>query len=460
VNGPADAAPIAPREPEASLLEVARPRPLLLLGAAITGLLVALLFGLWGYQAKEGLGVAGINRPVFWGVYIVNFVFWIGISHAGTLISAILRVVHAEWRRPLTRCAEAVTVFALMVGGLFPLIHMGRPWLFYWLIPHPNYRGLVPNFRSPLVWDVAAITSYLIGSSLYLLLPMIPDLALLRDRASDRGGFRYKLYRFLAAGWRGTPRQWVALERGIGTLAVAVIPVAVSVHTIVSWDFAMTMTPGWNSTIFGPYFVVGAIYSGIAVLLLAMAILRRGLHLEHALTDRTFDNLGRLCLAMTLIWGYFTFAEHLTTWYAGDAASDQVHHTLMSGRFGNLFWLMVFLNVILPFALLVTRHGRRPLGTAIAGVSIVVGMWLERLLIVVPSLSQPRLPGVAGGYWPSPVELGIMLGSIGLFVFLYFVFVQVFPIVSIWEVREGREHREDVAAWRAAELERARRGAA
>jgi molybdopterin-containing oxidoreductase family membrane subunit len=438
------ARPVA-QSPEASLLEVARPRPLLLLGAAVTGLLVVLLFALWGYQAKEGLGVAGINRPVFWGIYIVNFVFWIGISHAGTLISAILRVVHAEWRRPLTRCAEAVTVFALMVGGLFPLIHMGRPWLFYWLIPHPNYRGLVPNFRSPLVWDVAAITAYLIGSSLYLLLPMIPDLALLRDRWSDRGGWRYRLYRFLAVGWRGTPRQWAALERGIGTLAVAVIPVAVSVHTIVSWDFAMTMTPGWNSTIFGPYFVVGAIYSGIAVLLLAMAILRRGLRLEHVLTDKTFDNLGRLCLAMTLIWGYFTFAEHLTTWYAGNAASDTVHHTLMHGRFGNLFWLMVFLNVIVPFSLLVTHRGRRPLGASIAAVAIVIGMWLERLLIVVPSLSQPRLPGVAGGYWPSPVELGIMLGSAGLFVFLYFVFVQIFPIVSIWEVREGREQRGNAA---------------
>ena len=447
-------------DPEAPLLEVARPRPLLLLGSAVTGLLVVLLFALWGYQAKEGLGVAGINRPVFWGIYIVNFVFWIGISHAGTLISAILRVVHAEWRRPLTRCAEAVTVFALMVGGLFPLIHMGRPWLFYYLLPYPNYRGLVPNFRSPLVWDVAAITAYLIGSSLYLLLPMIPDLALLRDRWSGAGGPRYRLYRLLALGWRGTPLQWTVLERGIGVMAVAVIPVAVSVHTIVSWDFAMTMTPGWNSSIFGPYFVVGAIYSGIGVLLLAMAILRRGLRLQNVLTDRTFDNLGLLCLAMTLIWGYFTFAEHLTTWYTGGVAWDRVHHTLMHGRFGNVFWLMIFLNVLLPFAILVTRRGRRPLPAAIAGTAIVCGMWIERLLIVVPSLSQPRLQGVAGGYWPSPVELGIMLGSAGLFLFLYLVFVQVFPIVSIWEVREGRQHAPGAHAQASTEIARAGGGTA
>ena len=410
-----------------------KPRPLLLVGSLVSGLVALLFFLAWGYQIREGIGVAGINRPVFWGFYIINFVFWIGISHAGTLISAILRVTNAEWRRPVTRCAEAVTVFALMIGGLFPLIHLGRVWLFYYLMPFPNYRNLWPNFRSPLVWDAVAITTYLTGSILYLALPLIPDLAIVRDRAT---GWKKRFYSVVSLGWRGTPAQWRSLEAGIGVLAVAIIPVAVSVHTIVSWDFAMTQVPGWKSTIFGPYFVVGAIYSGIAVLMVAMALLRWGLGLKAYLTDKAFNNLGLLFLAMTLLWGYFTFAEHLTTWYGGGADEDAVHHAL-TGQYGHLLWLMVFVNVAIPLAILPFPKGRRPLGTAIVGVGVLLGMWLERYLIVVPSLSTPRLAYTEGLYGPSTVELLIMLGSAGMFVFLYFTFTQLLPIVSIWEIREG-----------------------
>ena len=436
------AAALTAREADRQLVErLLVPRPALLVGSLLSGAVALLFFLCWGYQIGEGIGVAGINRPVFWGFYIINFVFWIGISHAGTLISAILRVTGAEWRRPVTRCAEAITVFALAIGGLFPLIHLGRVQHFYYMLPYPNYRHLWPNFRSPLMWDLVAITTYLTGSILYLYLPLIPDLALRRDRARAAGlKWVYQLCRILSLGWRGTPQQWTSLEAGIKVLAVGIIPVAVSVHTIVSWDFAMTMVPGWKSTIFGPYFVVGAIYSGIAVLMLAMALLRRGMGLGHWLSDRVFSNLGLLFLAMTVLWGYFTFAEHLTTWYAGDSSEGVVHEALVHGPFAKYFWLMVVLNVVIPMCILPFRRGRRPLGTAVVGACVLVGMWLERFLIVIPALSNPRLSYTAGSYTPSFVELGILIGSVGMFVFLYFTFTQVAPIISVWEIREGERH--------------------
>ena len=414
------------------------PRPGLLIGILVSGVFMALLFVCWGYQIFNDIGVAGINRPVFWGFYITNLVFWIGISHAGTLISAILRVTSAEWRRPVTRSAEAITVFAITIGGLFPIIHLGRPWLVYFLFPYPNSRGLWPNFRSPLLWDVAAITTYLIGSSLYLLLPLIPDLAIVRDLSS---GFKRRLYSLLALGWRGTPQQWHSLEVGIQVMAIVIIPVAVSVHTVVSWDFAMTIQPMWHSTIFGPYFVTGAIYSGIAILLVTMALLRRGLRLQNYLTDRVFSNLALLLLTMTLLWGYFTFAEHVTVWYGNEVSEMIVFWDRVSGQFSALFWTMIFLNFVVPVSILPFRTGRRPLGTALVGLSILVGMWLERFLIIAPSLIHPRLAYTVGEYSASWVEWGILIGSFGMFFFLYFTFVRSVPIVSIWEVREGLERQ-------------------
>src|SRR5438067_5340551 len=285
------------------------------------GAIVLTGLGAWLYQMYFGFGVSGVRWPIFWAFYVTNFVFWIGISHAGTLISAILRLVNARWRRPITRCAEVITVFALMIGAMFPIIHLGRPWLAFWLIPYPSERGIWPNFRSPLVWDFFAISTYLTGSTAFLLLPIIPDWALVRDTAM---GWRRKLYSVLALGWRGTPRQWHRLESAMHIMAVAIIPVAVSVHTIVSWDFAMAPVPMWHSTIFGPYFVAGAIFSGIAGLILAMAILRNLLHLEEYLLPVHFDNLGKLLLMMSLLWGYFVFNERLTTWYGNDEAEVAV----------------------------------------------------------------------------------------------------------------------------------------
>ena len=303
-------------------------------------------FFAWGWQVNHGIGVSGLRRPVFWGFYITNFVFWIGLSHAGTLISAILRLANATWRRPVTRCAEVITVFALSIGAMFPIIHLGRPWVFFWLVPYPSERGIWPNIRSPLLWDFFAISTYLLGSGTFLLLPILPDLALVRDRST---GLRKKIYTVLAIGWRGTPRQWHRLEKAMSIMAIAVIPVAVSVHSIVSWDFAMAPVPMWHSTIFAPYFVAGAIFSGIAALIIAMALLRKFLHLEEYLLRMHFENLGKLLLVMSLLWVYFVFAERLTTWYGNEPSEMAVFWLTQTGRYSPLFWTMVVCNFIIPF---------------------------------------------------------------------------------------------------------------
>jgi molybdopterin-containing oxidoreductase family membrane subunit len=271
---------------------------------------------------------------------------------------------------------------------------------------------------------------------------MLPDLAILRDRhiADNPNSARACIYRFLALGWRGTAQQWHSLESGIRALAVIIIPVAVSVHTIVSWDFSMTLQPMWHSTIFGPYFVVGAIYSGIAVLMVAMYLLRRGMGLESYLNDKIFNNLGLLFLTFTLIWSYFTFAEHLTVWYGNEPSEMAVFTERISGQYAWVFWAMILLNVALPMLVLSFPLGRKPFFTAIVGVGVLIGMWIERFLIVVGTLSLPRLDFTVGTYQPSWTELGILVGSFGLFVLLYLIFVQIAPIVSIWEVREGEHH--------------------
>ena len=388
----------------------------------------------WYFQLTRGIGMAGKNRPSFWGLYITTFVFWIGISHAGTLISAILRVVQAEWRRPITRCAEAITTFALCTGSLFPIIHLGRAWLFYWMVPYPNSRYLWPNFQSPLMWDFIAINTYLTGSVTYLYLPMIPDMAVARDKAS---GWRKKMYRLLALGWRGTEREWVRLEKAISIMALIIIPVAVSVHTIVSWDFAMTLMPMWRSTIFGPYFVVGAIFSGIAALLVAMVLIRRYFNLQAYLQPVHFDNLAKMLLAMSLLWFYFTFTEYLVTWYGNEAPEMPVFWSKISGRYAPLFWLMVTCNFLIPFPILAIKALRRIPMIFVASVCILIGMWLERFLIIVPTLTHPYLSYNHSTYRPSVTEASIAAGTFGLFVLLYFLFAKFSPMISIWEVREG-----------------------
>jgi Ni/Fe-hydrogenase subunit HybB-like protein len=418
---------------------------------AFLGAIVATGLATWAYQMYHGFGVSGIRWPIFWAFYVTNFVFWIGISHAGTLISAILRLVNAGWRRPVTRCAEAITVFALMIGAMFPIIHLGRPWLFFWLIPYPNQRGIWPNFRSPLVWDFFAISTYLTGSVLFLFLPMIPDLALVRDRTT---GWRHRVYGGLALGWRGTTKQWHRLESAMQIMAIAILPVAISVHTIVSFDFSMAPVPMWHSTIFGPYFVAGAIFSGIAALIIAMAVLRKTLHLEEYLHPVHFENLGKLLLLMSLLWTYFVFAERLTVWYGNEASEMAVFRVTQSGSFAPLYWTMVVCNFVIPFPLLALRRARTIAGCVFASCSVLVGMWLERFLIIVPSLGHKYLPYSWGVYRPRPVEIIITISTFAAMMLLYVLFAKLVPIISVWELKVGaqpvaaKEHEEAHPLWR------------
>ncbi|MBI1873444.1 MAG: polysulfide reductase NrfD [Acidobacteria bacterium] len=422
---------------------------------ALLGGIVASGLGAWAYQVYQGFGVTGIRWPTYWGFYVTNFVFWIGISHAGTLISAILRLVNARWRRPVTRCAEVITVFALMIGAMFPIIHLGRPWLFFWLIPYPSERQIWPNFRSPLVWDFFAINTYLAGSLLFLLLPLIPDFALVRDRTT---GWRRKIYGVLALGWQGTTKQWHRLESAMQIMAIAIIPVALSVHTVVSFDFSMAPVPMWHSTIFGPYFVAGAIFSGIAALIIAMAFLRRFLHLEDYLHPVHFENLGKLLLMMSLLWTYFIFAERLTVWYGNEPSEMAVFWATQRGEFAPLFWTMIVCNFVIPFPILSLRRLRTIAGTVVASFTVLVGMWLERFLIIVPSLSHKQLPYSWGVYRPRPVEIIITIATFAAMALLYVLFSKVVPIISIWELKVGgqsmpvvtpKEEREADGLWRA-----------
>ncbi len=401
---------------------------------AIFGGVVFAALASWFTQVYMGFGISGIRWPVYWGFYVTNFVFWIGISHAGTLISAILRLVNAGWRRPVTRCAEVITVFALMIGALFPIIHLGRPWLAFWLFPYPSERLIWPNFRSPLVWDFFAINTYLTGSVLFLLLPMIPDFAVVRDKST---GLRRRIYGALALGWRGTPKEWHRLESAMQIMAIAILPVAVSVHTIVSFDFSMAPVPMWQSTIFGPYFVAGAIFSGIAGLIIAMAVLRRFLHLQEYLHPVHFENLGKLLLVMALLWGYFVFNERLVTYYGNEPAEMAVFWQTQRDSYAPLYWTMVICNFVLPLVLMGIRRFRTITGTVVASLGVVIGMWLERFLIIVPSLGHKFLPYSFGTYAPRPVEIIITIATFCAMALLYVLFAKVVPIISIWELKAG-----------------------
>lgn len=389
----------------------------------------------WVWQLSKGLAVTGMNNSVAWGLYIANFVFFIGISHAGTLISAILRVSGAEWRRPITRAAEAITVFALVLGGSQILFDIGRPDR----VLNTVFYG---RLGSPLLWDVCCVSVYLLSSIFYLFLPLIPDLAILRDRANI-SGWRKELYRILAVGWNGNAEQRRRLEKAIGIMAILIIPIAVSVHTVVSWIFGMTVRPMWHSSILGPYFVVGAIFSGIAALIIAMAILRRVYHLEAYLKPVHFNYLGALLLVMTALWFYFTLAEYLTTGYGALSEEWEVFAAKVTGPFSTLFWTMVVFMTIAFFLLLLFRTRWAIGATTIASAFIVLGMWIERYTIVVPTLTRFSAHGQAPHmYHPTWVEWSITGASVCGLALLYVLFVKVFPIVSIWEIAEGKEALE------------------
>jgi len=402
----------------------------------VVGLLALVV--LWGlgcfvYMMKAGMGVTGLNRPVMWGVFIATFVFWIGLSHSGTLISAILRLTNATWRAPILRGAEAMTAFTLMVGGLFPLIHIGRNWRFYYMIPYPNSRELWPNLRSPLMWDAVAINTYLLGSLTFLYFGMIPDLAIARDHAT---GWRKRFYTVLALGFRGTHNEWRRYHVASTIFAILIIPVAVSVHSIVGWDFAMAKVPGWHSTIFAPYFVTGAIFSGIAGVVLVMAALRKAFRLEKTLTTVQFENLGKLLCMMSLLWGYFYFAEFLTVWYNRNPEEWEVFRSY-GGHYLPLWLSMFVCNFAIPFPMLCMRRVRRSIpALCTASFLVVVGMYAERILIVVPSLARRNDPFIWNNYFPTWVELSILASAVAMFLLLYIVFAKLFPIVAVSDVQE------------------------
>src|SRR6185436_15817739 len=328
----------------------------------------------------------------------------------------------------------------------------GRPWLFFWLVPYPSSRMIWPNFRSPLVWDFFAISTYLTGSLLFLFLPMIPDFAVVRDKST---GLRRRIYTLLALGWRGTPKQWHRLESAMAIMAIAIVPVAVSVHTIVSFDFSMAPVPMWQSTIFGPYFVAGAIFSGIAGLLIAMAVLRRVLHLEQYLHPIHFENLGKLLLVMALLWGYFVFNERLVTYYGNEPSEMAVFWRTQRESFAPLYWTMVTGNFVLPLVIMGIKRFRTITGCVIASLGVVVGMWLERFLIIVPSLGHKYLPYSYGIYRPQPVEIIIAGATFAAMTLLYVLFVKIVPIISIWELKSG-EHQPPDTTHPAAEERRLR----
>lgn len=397
--------------------------------------LVVLAFGLycWIYQIHAGLGVTGLTHPVGWGVYITNFVFWVGIAHSGTLISAVLFLFRARWRTPIARSAEAMTIFAVMTAGLFPIIHLGRAWNFYWLLPYPNQRQLWVNFQSPLVWDAFAITTYFTVSLLFWYTGLIPDLGAARDRTA---GLRHKLYSLFSLGWQGTDRQWHHYLSAYGFFAALATPLVVSVHSVVSWDFAMSIVPGWHSTIFAPYFVAGAIFSGLAMVLTLLIPLRRIFGLEAYITDYHFDNLGKMIILTSLILSYSYASEFFIAWYSANPYERSIFWYRAVGDYAPLFWLMVTCNCAVP--LLLCWKSIRTNTLWLFGIALLVnvGMWLERFVIIVSSLSHEFDPAAWGLYQPSWVEVGMTVGSFAWFFLFFLLFVKFLPLVSLAEVKE------------------------
>ncbi len=401
------------------------------------GLVVLIcLFVVWGYLIAEGLGVAGVNRPTFWGIFLVNTVFWIGISHAGTFVSALLRVFKAEFRRPFTRAAELMTTFGLVQAGLSIFMHMGRVWLSYWLMPYPNERGLWPNFHSPLAWDFLAINTYLLASTMYLFLPLIPDLAMARDRST---GWRRLFYRLLALGFRGTEGEWTHLRTAMNIFAFAILPVMFSVHTIVSWDFAAATRPGWSSTIFGPYFVIGALQSGIAAVAMVLVVVRATMkNMKYFIRPEHFDALGKLMLVVSMTWAYFFFNDFLVQWYNGDKFTHILLEWHETGPQSWIWFLMLFCNIVVPWLLLWNKRIRSNPGLLFTiGLLINVGMWFERYVIIPMSLTINRMPYTWRIYKPG-VEIPLSIGTLAFFILLYMLASRLVPLVPVWEVQEGQ----------------------
>ena len=399
----------------------------------VSFLLVMMLMYALAYLFTKGVGIFGVNVPVGWGWDITNFVGWIGIGHAGTLISAILLLLRQDWRNSINRFAEAMTLFAVACAGIYPLIHLGRPWVFYWLFPYPNSMGIWPQFRSPLVWDVFAVSTYATISMLFWFVGLIPDLATLRDRTTNKMG--RIVYGILAMGWRGSAKHWHNYEAAYLMLAGLATPLVVSVHSVVSFDFASGIIPGWHTTIFPPYFVAGAIYSGFAMVLTLAIPLRALFKLEDFITDRHLQNMAKVMLATGLIVAYGYAMEIFMAWYSGNRFEEFMVKNRMLGPYMFQYWSLIACNILIPQLLWLKKvRSSAPILFVIA-IVVNVGMWLERYVIIVTSLHRDFLPSSWGMYSGTVWDKVTFLGTIGLFLSLMFLFIRFLPVISIFEMR-------------------------
>ncbi len=404
-----------------------------MLGFGVSFVLLTVFLQCVAVLFVRGIGIWGINIPVGWGFDIINFVWWIGIGHAGTLISAILLLFRQTWRTSINRFAEAMTLFAVACAGLYPLLHLGRPWLFYWLLPYPNAMGMWPNFRSPLMWDVFAVSTYATVSAMFWFVGLIPDLATLRDRSTNK--IARVIYGILAMGWRGSARHWNRYETAYLLLAGLSTPLVVSVHSVVSFDFAVGIIPGWHATIFPPYFVAGAIYAGFAMVLTLTIPLRRYYGLEDFITMRHINYMARVMLATGLVVAYGYMMEVFMAWYSGNMFEEFMVKNRLTGPYRTLYFALILTNVIIPQLLWFQRvRTNIPLLFAVA-MSINIGMWLERYVIIVVSLHRDFLPSSWGMYAGTIYDYGTFIGTIGLFLTLLFLFIRLLPMISIFEMR-------------------------
>ena len=418
-----------------SSIVLARPIPLFwwICFAAATAMLALFVTAIY-YLLSVGVGLFGIEIPNAWGFAITNFVWWIGIGHAGTLISAILLLLNQGWRNSINRFAEAMTIFAVACAGTFPLLHLGRPWLFYWLVPYPNTMTIQPQFRSPLVWDIFAVSTYATVSLMFWYLGMIPDLATFRDRARNR--WTEGFYAVLCMGWRGASRHWKLHETASLLLAGLATPLVLSVHTVVSFDFTIAILPGWHSTIFPPYFVAGAIYSGFAMVLLLAIPLRSVYGLQNLITERHLNNCAKLMLATGLILAYTYAIEPFTAWYSGSESEMFVVQNRAFGPYAWAYWAVILCNVAIPQALWFHKVRISPKPLFAVSVVVLYGMWLERYMIIISSLHHDYLPSSWANFIATFIDNATVIGSIGLFVLLFLLFVRFLPMISMYEMRE------------------------
>ncbi len=395
----------------------------------LQALMVALVWILY-----KGVGVWGINQPIGWGFAIINFVWWIGIGHAGTLISAILLLFRQQWRMSISRAAEAMTVFAVMCAAIFPVFHTGRPWLAaYWLFPYPNVMGIWPQFRSPLIWDVFAVSTYATVSVVFWYVGLIPDLASMRDRAKNK--FAQVAYGVLSMGWRSSARHWQRYELASLLLAGLSTPLVLSVHTVVSFDFAASLVPGWHATIFPPYFVAGAVYAGFAMVLTLMLPMRAIYGLEDFITERHLNNMAKVTLVTGLIVFYGYMMEQFFGWYSANTYEHFMIQNRMFGPYAPIYWFLIFCNGVVPQLLWIKKIRITPIPLFMVCMFVNVGMWLERFVIVVTSLHRDFLPGAWGMYYPTLWDWMTYIGTIGLFLTMFYVFVRLLPMISIFEIR-------------------------